>query len=96
MEKNKEELMEQMEEIYQELPTKWKIAIGWMVKNWGFVEKICKDTTMTNEELEGIIEEARTRGDASMEILCRLAMYFKEQKSEQNSRTDNPKGGMMG
>lgn len=96
MEKDRKETLEQILQEYQNLPTKWQKVIGWMVENWEFVKAICKDTTMTNEEMEKIIEEARAREDTSMEILCRLAMCLKEQKSEQDRRTDNPRSGMKG
>lgn len=82
MEKNREEKIEQIQLDFQKLPIKWQRVIVWVVENWEIVEVMCKDTTMTIEEMEENIREARTRGDASMEILNRLAKRFKEQKSE--------------
>lgn len=80
MEESRKEKMEKLQRDFQKLPSKWQIAICWVVENWEPIEASCKDTTMTNEEIEQTIKEARAKGDVSMEILARLAKQFRETK----------------
>ncbi len=54
MENNKEEYLAKIEEAIKKLPEKAQAAICWIINHYDFVEEMCKNPEMTNEEIEKI------------------------------------------
>ena len=71
MEKNKDERSAKIEEAIKELPEKARQAMYGIIAHWDFVVEMCKNTKMTNEEIEKNKEYARAKEDYTMlALLC--------------------------
>lgn len=76
-----------IEKVINELPDKAKSAIFWVITHFDLVEKMCKDSKMTNEEIEKHMVEARAKEDYTMlALLCCAQIYQKgnETKKQEN------------
>lgn len=78
MEKDLNEKLSKIEEEIKELPEKAQRAIYWIIKNFDFVEEMCQDSDMTNEEIEKYKENAIEKEDyIALALLCVAKMYRK-------------------
>ncbi len=66
MEKNINNSIAKMEEAIKSLPEKAQEAICWVIMHLDFVEKMCKNLEMTDEELKKHKEDAKEKGDYLM------------------------------
>ena len=89
MEKNKDEKVKQLLNELKELPDDLQKAVTWAIRHWDLVECICKESEMTDEEIEACKTKARERKDYISLILACAAQVFKHQ-NETDSSTDAP------
>lgn len=76
MEKDKNEGLIEIEKTIGEMPEKKQKAIYWILSEWEVVEKICKSSKMTNEEIENYKKKAREKEDYTMlGLLCAAQAY---------------------
>jgi len=95
MEKNMEYSVTKIEKAIKELPEKAQGVISWVIMHFGFVEELCKNPDMTNEEIEKHKECARAKEDyLTLALLCAMQTYNNDETPEQE--TDNPRNGTTG
>ncbi|WP_027630696.1 hypothetical protein [Ruminiclostridium cellobioparum] len=82
MENSKNEYLVKIEEAIKELPNKAQNAIYWIITHFEFVEEMCKNPEMTNEEIEEYKEEAKAKEDYIMLALLCAAQTYKENSNE--------------
>lgn len=71
MEKNLKEKLIKIEKEMKELPTKAQCAVYWIIENFDFVIEICKESDMTDEEIEKYRENAKEKEDyIALALLC--------------------------
>ena len=87
--KNKDDRIKVLLNELKELPDDLQKAVTWAIKHWDLVECICKESEMTDEEIEACKTKARERNDSILLILACAAQVFKHQ-DETDSRTDAP------
>lgn len=76
MEKSRNESLAKIEEVINELPEKAQKAIYWTIAHWDFVEDLCKNPGLTNEEIEKYKEDARIKEDYIMLALLGVAQTY--------------------
>lgn len=64
MDKNKSGNFKIIQQKIAELPEETQRAVIWAIRNWGLVERICKQSNMTNEE----VEKLRSKGQAYLSV----------------------------
>lgn len=76
MEKDKNEQLAKLEKELNELPEKAQSAIYWMIKNFDSVIELCKNSEMTDEEIERYREKAIEKEDyLTLALLCTTEIY---------------------
>lgn len=76
MEKDMDGRLKKIEETIKELPEKAQKAIYWTIAHWNFVEELCKNPGMTNEEIEKWRDDARVKEDYIMLALLGVAQTY--------------------
>lgn len=64
MDKNKSGNFKIIQGKIAELPGETQKAVIWAIVNWELVERICKQSNMTNEE----VEKLRSKGQAYLSV----------------------------
>ena len=77
MEKDLNEKLVKIEKEIKELPKKAQWAIYWIVENFDFVIEVCKESNMTNEEIQKYKKYAREKEDYIMLALLCIAETYK-------------------
>lgn len=75
-EKNMDDEMTQIVETIKELPEEAQRAVYWIITHFDFVKEICKNSEMTNEEIERYKEEAWEKEDYLLLALLAAAQAF--------------------
>ena len=84
MGKDANERLTKIEKEIKELPEKAQQAIRWIIKNFDFVEKICKNSDMADEEIEKRKEAAMEKEDyTAFALLCISAICHEMQEEEE-------------
>jgi len=83
MEKSREEMAAELEAAIRELPEKAQGAICWIIRNYSLVEGMCKNSEMTNEEIEAYIEKAKAEDNELMLALLYLAQTYNNEKGRE-------------
>ncbi len=76
MEKNKDERLAKIEEVVKKLPKKAQQAIDWVITHLDFVEEMCENPEMTNEEIEKYKEDAIAKEDYVMLVILCVAQTY--------------------
>lgn len=87
---------EEIKEEREKLPEKAEQAVDWITEHLYFVEQICENSKMTEEEIERHKEEARAREDYLMLALTyAVQIYHKDDgagREESDNQEDQSKG----
>ncbi|MCI8590674.1 MAG: hypothetical protein HFE77_08230 [Clostridiales bacterium] len=76
MEKNEYEELVRLEKEIEKLPERAQQAIYWIVDNIDFVIDMCKESEMTDEEIEKQMRITKEKEDyLSFFLLCITEMY---------------------
>lgn len=79
MKKDLDEELVRLEMKIKRLPVKAQQAIYWIVENFDFAVRICKDSDMTDEEVEKYRKIAREKEDhIVLTLLCVVEMCKNE------------------
>jgi len=88
MKKNRDELLAKIEESIKELPEKAQEAICWLIIHLDEVQEICKDCTMTENEIKKHKEYAKIKENyIVLALLCAVQTYSNNKPSEQQNQT---------
>lgn len=82
MEKDLNERLAKIEKEIEELPEKAQWAIHWIVKNFDFVDEMCKEADMTEEEIEKYKKDAIEKEDYIALSLLYIAKIYKKRSFE--------------
>ena len=66
MEKNKDEMLAELQRKIEELPEKAQQAMYWTITHFDFIKDMCGNPGMTNEEIEKYKKDAYAKGDYTM------------------------------
>lgn len=88
---SKEELIRQMENEIKKLPEKAQNAIYWMMENFEIVMEMCKESDMTDEEIEKYRKIAKEKDDyIALVLLCAAVIYKNNVSKKKDNKTDDP------
>lgn len=76
MDKNRGERIEKIQEEVEKLPEEIQRAIIGALKHWDMVELLCKESKMTDEEIEEMKITAREREDYLLLVFLYAAQAF--------------------
>lgn len=87
MEYNKDELINKIITNMVELPIELQRAFIWVTEHFDFVEAMCRETNMTEEELKRCEEEANKKEDYLSLVLLHAVRFYENIKD--NSKIIN-------
>lgn len=61
-------------------PEELQGAFDWVVHHFAFVKEVCRDSGLTDEELEAYKRRAAATGDGTLFVFCCAAQVWKEEK----------------
>lgn len=67
---------DKIEKMINKLPEKARASFFWAIENFDFIKKACRNSAMSEEEIEKNIIEALEKDDYIMFILCYTAKIY--------------------
>lgn len=81
MENNKEQTIQEIMQLIEQLPKKLQGAIGWAVENHALLREMCKDNSFSEEEYKRFSQQAIDSGD----IILLMLLYVNRDFERRNS-----------
>ena len=90
MKNSEKKQLEKLQKEINKLPIKAQQTICWLIDNFDFVQEICKDSEMSDEEIKKQEEIAGKKQDyMALALLCAVKIY----KNEDSDRRRQAEGG---
>jgi len=76
LKKSEKQHLEKLQEEINKLPIRAQQTICWLIDNFDFVQEICKDSEMSDEEIKKQEEIAGKKQDyMALALLCAVKVY---------------------
>lgn len=76
MKKSKQQLIDEIIEKVGKLPPKGQKAVSFIIDNFDLVKEMCKNSAMSNEDLDKRLEKAKATDDYTLLALSSAARVF--------------------